>query len=73
MSCNYCWPGNCCGGPNCQSKPPLPPRADVIRALGRMAASTRELGHYSACRLDAGWIEAAVEMLCNDAHKATPR
>src|SRR5262252_2535682 len=18
MSCNYCWPGNCCGGPNCE-------------------------------------------------------
>jgi hypothetical protein len=17
MSCNYCWPGNCCGGPGC--------------------------------------------------------
>jgi len=17
MSCDYCWPGNCCGGPNC--------------------------------------------------------
>jgi hypothetical protein len=19
MSCDYCWPGNCCGGPNCLS------------------------------------------------------
>lgn len=18
MSCNYCWPGNCCGSPNCE-------------------------------------------------------
>ena len=18
MSCDYCWPGNCCGGPNCK-------------------------------------------------------
>ena len=20
MSCDYCWPGNCCGGPNCLNK-----------------------------------------------------
>ena len=25
MSCAYCWPGNCCGGPNCLS--PGKPRA----------------------------------------------
>ena len=20
MSCDYCWPGNCCGGPNCLAR-----------------------------------------------------
>lgn len=22
MSCDYCWPGNCCGGPNCKDAAP---------------------------------------------------
>lgn len=30
MSCNYCWPGNCCGGPNCieaeMKEKPIKPR-----------------------------------------------
>lgn len=27
MSCDYCWPGNCCGGPNCRDaeEPKAPP------------------------------------------------
>lgn len=67
MSCDYCWPGNCCGGENCQERPHPPPRADVIRALIRMSSAARERGHYSADRLDAGWLDAAVEMLGEEA------
>lgn len=25
MSCDYCWPGNCHGGPHCKDAPPLAP------------------------------------------------
>ena len=34
MSCNYCWPGNCCGGPNCLSKKPsAAPDIDIVLNL----------------------------------------
>ena len=26
MSCNYCWPGNCCGGPGCEDDDTTDPR-----------------------------------------------
>ena len=35
MSCNYCWPGNCCGGPNCLSKKPSA-APDIEAVLARV-------------------------------------
>jgi hypothetical protein len=32
-----------------------------------MSSAARERGHYSADRLDAGWLDAAVEMLGEEA------
>ena len=41
MSCDYCWPGNCCGGPNC--KDATPPATSPARPPERYDADAAEL------------------------------
>lgn len=41
MSCNYCWPGNCCGGPNCENQPKILPAGSFRVSDYRKAIPTK--------------------------------
>ena len=46
MSCDYCWPGNCVGGPNCQ-RPPM--TGDIGAELRTLAEQIKQLCLKSPC------------------------
>ena len=48
MSCNYCWPGNCHGGPNCENDKPS--NRDATKPIKKTNKKTKIL---NASRLDS--------------------
>ena len=45
MSCDYCWPGNCCGGSNCRAAPVV----TTAHELRKLAAALRQALVASPC------------------------
>jgi len=39
--------------------------ASILRALRRMSSNAEERGHHSLDRLDAKWIDAAIDLICD--------
>ncbi len=56
MSCDYCWPGNCVGGPNCR-RPSV--TASIATELRTLAEQIRQLCLKSPC------ISAALPVVQN--------
>jgi hypothetical protein len=46
MSCDYCWPGNCVGGPNCR-RPPL--TASISAELRALASRIEQMCMNAPC------------------------
>jgi hypothetical protein len=69
MSCDYCWPGNCVGGPNCQADAInnlmtfMPPGEGAAFANG---AASRDL-EIKQLRFEVVRLRAEVARLKNNA------
>lgn len=61
MSCDYCWPGNCCGGLNCM-------RAPMVDRERKTQASGPIGNLYQAYGGSTGWMGCADQdclLLCD--------
>ena len=56
MSCDYCWPGNCVGGPNCGSKTDITTRADA------WAAALAETARHIKAVEDGGGTVSGIDI-----------